>query len=92
MGAVLETAAFRADDPECLVAASLSCHRCLSSEVEWNLRRATGYDAAVECACRACGAARTVFVTPDQALRLTLHERRPLDPTPRPAELGPVLL
>jgi hypothetical protein len=91
MGTALETAAFRADDPECLVAASLSCSRCLSSQVEWRLSGA-GYDARVECSCRACGVRRTVFITPDQELRLTLHAERPLDPTPRPDEVDPVVL
>ena len=91
MGSACETAAFRADDPDCLVAASLSCLRCLSGAVDWRLR-ASGYEARVDCSCHACGGRRTVFVTPDQALRLTLHEQRPLDPTPKPDEFGPVLL
>jgi hypothetical protein len=82
--ALLETAGFRMDDGDCLVAASLACRTCLGGDVEWRLDLSS-YDATAECVCRACGDRRTVFLTPDQALRLALHLERPLDPTPRPA-------
>jgi hypothetical protein len=86
-----ETATFRLDDAESLVAASLACSCCLSSEVEWSLRVA-GYEAWADCSCRPCGHERRVFLDGGQALRLSLHEARPLDPTPRPEELEAVPL
>jgi len=81
---LLETAGFRMDDGDCLVAASLSCRTCLGGNVEWALQD-SGYDPAAECRCRDCGERRTVFLTPEQALRLAMHVERPLDPTPRPS-------
>ncbi|HLL87016.1 MAG TPA: hypothetical protein VK387_06870 [Thermoleophilaceae bacterium] len=81
-----ETAHFRADDADCLVAASLACPACLSSRVGWELEQ-RAYEPSARCRCRACGHRRTVHLSPEQALRLALHERRPLDPTPRPREL-----
>ena len=92
MGTITETASFRGDDAECLVAASLACPACLSSAVDWALERAHEEDARAACRCRSCGHRRTVFLLPDQALRLALHRSRPLDPTPRPEHVGPVLL
>lgn len=84
MTTLVETAAFRMDDGDCLVAASLSCRTCLGGDVEWSLNLSS-YEPAAECRCRTCGDTRTVFLTPEQALRLTMHLERPLDPTPRPA-------
>jgi hypothetical protein len=81
-----ETASFRVDDADCLVAASLACPACLSGTVSWRLEDAV-YEPAADCRCRHCGHARRVHLSPDQALRLALHERRPLDPTPRPLEV-----
>ena len=81
MSATCETASFRVDDPDCLVAASLACSTCLSSDVRWELR-ATAYDARADCRCDACGRRYALHVTLEQALRLSLHERRPLDPVP----------
>jgi hypothetical protein len=82
-----ETAAFLADDPGCLVEASLACPSCLSAGVESRLEP-HGYDPSVRCECRACGHERTVFLTPEQALRLSLHVERPLDVAPRLPGLG----
>jgi hypothetical protein len=79
---LLESATFRSDDQDCLVVAALACRSCLSEQVEWSLE-ALDYDAQVNCRCRRCGDFRVVYVTPAQALRLALHEKRPLDPTPR---------
>jgi hypothetical protein len=79
-----ETAAFRAGDQDCLVAASLACSMCLSGHVEWHLSVTDDYESHVDCVCSACGHSRTVFLAQEQALRLALHEHRPLDPTPRP--------
>ncbi len=75
-----ETALFRPDDSGALVAASLACPLCLSSAVEWSLGGA-GYDRMARCACTACGHEREVFLTPEQALRLSLHRTCPLDLT-----------
>lgn len=85
--ATCETAAFLADDPGCLVAASLSCPWCLSGSVESRLEL-DDYDPRVECVCRRCGHTRSVFLTPEQALRLSLHVDRPLDLVPRASGLG----
>jgi hypothetical protein len=79
-----ETAAFRASDQDCLVAASLACPMCLSGQVDWRLSVSDDYDSHVECVCGTCGHTRTVFLGQMQALRLALHVHRPLDPTPRP--------
>ena len=86
-----ETAHFRGDDVDCLVVASLACPACLSSSVDWELDQ-RAYEPAVRCRCRACGHGRTLHLSPEQALRLALHEQRPLDPTPRPLELLRVFL
>ncbi len=83
METLLETAGFRMDDGDCLVAASLACRTCLGGDIEWKLR-VSSYDSTADCVCRTCGDRRTLFLTPEQALRLTLHLERPLDPTPRP--------
>lgn len=77
-----QAASFRADDRDCHLVASLSCAACLSSDVAWDLRF-PAEDPRAECACRRCGFRRTVFLRAEQALRLSLHERRPLDPTPQ---------
>lgn len=73
------TAAFRNDDEDCLVAASLACPGCLSAAVECFLSP-HGYDPRVDCTCHRCGLRHTVFLTPSQALRLALHRRRPQRP------------
>ncbi len=70
-----ETAVFRGDDPDCLVAAGLACRTCLSADVEWSLRLEP-WDHRVLCRCRECGHERTISLDPDQALRLSLHEQR----------------
>jgi len=71
MHALADTARFRADDPDELVLASLACPICLSGEVGWTLE-GEGYDPSVECVCRHCERAWCVYLTPQQALRLTL--------------------
>ncbi|MBX5469194.1 MAG: hypothetical protein IRZ21_04760 [Thermoleophilaceae bacterium] len=83
MPQVVETASFRSDDVDCLVAASLACPSCLSGEVDWRLGM-TPWDGWVDCRCTRCGHERRVYLAPDQALRLSLHEARPLDPVPHP--------
>jgi hypothetical protein len=75
--ATLETAHFRGDDADVLVAASLACPGCLSSDVRWTLD-AESFDPSVEVSCERCGHRRRVFLEPMQELRLALHEDRPL--------------
>ena len=72
MRQLCETASFRGDDAPCLVEASLACRVCLSGEIEWWLR-VEDWDAEVACRCLNCGDSRTVSLTDEQALRLSLH-------------------
>ena len=69
-----ETATFRGDDVTALVAASLACRMCLSGQIDWSLR-VDEWEAEAECRCRDCGAARTVSLTGEQALRLCVDRR-----------------
>jgi hypothetical protein len=78
MPALTETATFRGDDDVCLVEASLACSVCLSGDVEWSLQ-SDEWDAQVHCRCGSCGHTRTVWLTGEQALRLSL-DHRPADP------------
>jgi hypothetical protein len=72
MPALADTARFRPDDPDELVLAALACPICLSgTAVEWRLE-GEGYDPSVECVCHLCERAWCVYLTPQQALRLTL--------------------
>ena len=72
MRSLADTARFRMDDPDELVTASLTCPICLhGDEVEWDLE-ADGYDPSVRCECRRCEEPWSVYLTPDQALRLGL--------------------
>jgi hypothetical protein len=69
----VDTARFRADDPDALVSASLACPLCLHDrEVEWHLVDADGYDPSVECHCPRCDELWRVYLTPHQELRLGL--------------------
>ena len=72
MTLLCETASFRGDDAPCLVQASLACRVCLSSAIEWRLS-VDDWDAEVRCHCLDCGDSRTVSLTDEQALRLSLH-------------------
>jgi hypothetical protein len=90
MGQAEEIASFRIDDVDPLVAASLACSRCLSSDVGWLLEHAR-WDARVHCHCQVCDHRRTIFLRPDQALRLSLNERRPFDPDARPLDPNALL-
>jgi len=69
---MLELATFRGDDDPTLVAAALACRACLSGDVEWFLR-VDDFDGEAECHCRACGYVRTVSLTSEQTLRLSLE-------------------
>jgi hypothetical protein len=68
----LELATFRGDDDPSLVAAALACRACLSGDVEYALQ-VDDFDGQVEVRCRACGYLRTVSLTSEQALRLSLQ-------------------
>ncbi len=72
--ALTETATFRGDDATPLVEASLACRMCLSGEIDWSLRVGE-WDAEVECRCRGCDDVRTVSLTGEQALRLSVDRR-----------------
>jgi hypothetical protein len=72
MAGLADTARFRADDPDELVVASLACPVCLrGTDAEWELE-ADGYDPSARCMCRHCEQSWRVYMTPDQALRLSL--------------------
>jgi hypothetical protein len=69
-----EPASFRGDDDPRLVAATLACRVCLSGDVEWSLVvDPDGFEADVECRCCACGDRRSLSLTTEQALRLSLQ-------------------
>ena len=67
-----ETVAFRGDDPSCLVAAGLACRVCLASDVTWALEL-DPWDNRARTRCRRCGHERTVSLTSEQGLRLSLE-------------------
>ncbi len=67
-----ELATFRGDDDPALVAAALACRACLSGDVDWALR-IEDFEAEAVCRCRVCGYERTVSLTSEQALRLSLQ-------------------
>jgi hypothetical protein len=72
MEKTLELATFRGDDENCLVEAALACRSCLSSDVEWSLL-VEDFEGQVECRCRDCDHSRTVYLTSEQTLRLSLQ-------------------
>jgi hypothetical protein len=67
-----ELATFRGDDDPALVAAALACRACLSGEVDWSLLIGD-FEAEAVCRCLSCGYERTVSLTSEQALRLSLQ-------------------
>ena len=72
IAALTDTARFRPDDPDVLVAASLACPVCLhDDDVAW-AADLEGYDPSVQCRCPSCQARWRVYLTPEQALRLGL--------------------
>jgi hypothetical protein len=74
-----ELASFRGDDDPRLVAAAIACRACLSGDVDWSLQVGEWGDGHARCRCRSCGDTRTLSLTWDQALRLTLERERPLE-------------
>jgi hypothetical protein len=76
MVSLADTARFRSDDPDALVAASLVCPICLRSDsIDWDAK-VDGYDPFVECSCPSCEEGWRVYLTPQQALRLGLMSAR----------------
>jgi hypothetical protein len=69
---VQELATFRGDDDPALVAAALACRGCLSAAIDWALL-IEDFEAEAVCTCRDCGYTRTVSLTAEQALRLSLQ-------------------
>lgn len=67
-----DTARFRPDDPDALVAASLACPVCLHGDGVRCEDALDGYDPSVRCDCGTCNTRWRVFLTPEQALRLAL--------------------
>lgn len=78
-----ETTAFRGDDPGCLVAAGLACRVCLAGDVAWALELEP-WDDRARTRCRSCGHERTVSLTPEQGLRLSLEGGDPQHAAPAP--------
>jgi hypothetical protein len=67
-----DTARFRPDDPDTLVSASLVCPLCLrGDDIDWHASL-EGYDPSVRCRCPSCQEWWSVYLTPEQALRLGL--------------------
>ena len=76
MSPMTDVARFRPDDPDALVQASLACPLCLSSEaVSWE-GALEGYDPSIRCECTSCQQEWSVFLVPEQALRLGLMAAR----------------
>ncbi|MGH2762072.1 MAG: hypothetical protein ACRDL4_10440 [Thermoleophilaceae bacterium] len=67
-----ELATFRGNDDPALVAAALACRACLSGDVDWTLL-IEDFEADAICRCCSCGYSRTVSLTSEQALRLSLQ-------------------
>jgi hypothetical protein len=78
-----ETAAFRGDDPSALVAAGLACRVCLTGDVAWRLELEP-WDDRAQTRCRRCGDERTVSLTPEQGLRLSLEGEQSQHAAPAP--------
>lgn len=72
MGAHSDVARFHPDDCDELVIASLACDLCLQgAAVEWKLC-SDSYDATAHCHCPDCDHSWSVYLTAQQALRLSL--------------------
>jgi hypothetical protein len=76
MTPMADVARFRPDDPDELVQASLACPLCLGSEtVRWS-GALEGYDPSIRCECGSCQREWSVYLAPEQALRLGLMAAR----------------
>lgn len=71
-----DTARFRVDDPDEIVAASFACPGCLHARADVTVRGEDDEYAAA-CACRECGASWTVWLTTWQVLRLRMSPAGP---------------
>ena len=67
-----DTARFLPGDPDELVAASLACPVCLRAEGVGRWEALEGYDPSVSCRCPSCDMEWSVYLTPEQALRIGL--------------------
>jgi hypothetical protein len=71
-----DVARFRPDDPDALVWASLACPVCLRGDgVGWT-GALDGYDPSIRCECAWCQREWSVYLVPEQALRLGLMAAR----------------
>lgn len=64
-------ARFGHDDPDELVEAAFACPFCLRAGIEFRVTL-SGYDPTVECGCEVCDERWLVYLTPEQALRLSV--------------------
>ncbi|HLH64993.1 MAG TPA: hypothetical protein VKV27_04780 [Solirubrobacteraceae bacterium] len=67
-----DVARFRPGDPPQLVQAALACPICLRGEGVRCEAALDGYDPSIRCLCPSCQARWRVYVTLEQALRLSL--------------------
>jgi len=65
-----DVARFLPDDPDELVEAAFACPFCLCAG-EWQATL-VGYDPTAQCECEACRQRWLVYLTPEQALRLSV--------------------
>jgi hypothetical protein len=70
-----DTARFRPNDPEALVAASFACPICLRTDDVRGESALEGYDPSVQCRCPTCQERWRVYLAPEQALRLGLMDQ-----------------
>ena len=69
----VETARFRPDDPDALVAATFACPGCLHADLDVALSvDSGGDDARASCSCRLCATRWSVWLDQWQAVRMTL--------------------
>ena len=72
MAALADVARFRPEDPDVLVRAALTCPVCLRVEDVEFQDSLEGYDPSVQCCCPSCQTRWSVYLAPDQVLRLGL--------------------
>jgi hypothetical protein len=76
MSPLVDVARFRPDDPDALVRASLACPVCLRGDVVHWSGALDGYDPSIRCECACCQREWTIYLVPEQALRLGLMAAR----------------
>jgi hypothetical protein len=76
MTPLADVARFAPNDPDALVRASLACPVCLRGDaVRWS-GALEGYDPSIRCECALCQREWTIYLVPEQALRLGLMAAR----------------